>query len=178
MNELQESRIKKITALHTEIGGYLKTTLSKAIEIGGLLSEQKAEMDHGQWLPWIKENLPFSERTARDYIQFHERREELKTASVADMSEARRLLTKPKTETQTPVEIARKKAQQAAIEYLNITMETEKAKQVINDNPEEIKVLRNHISTVGDLEGTVEWLGDVLDHSGDLLKALRVLFPE
>ena len=64
--------------------------------IGELLTEQKAGMKHGNWLPWIKENLPFSERTARDYLRFYDRREELKTARVADMAEARKFLEVPK----------------------------------------------------------------------------------
>ena len=82
MNDLQTSRVDRITELHAEIGGYLKMTLTKAIEIGGLLAEQKAELAHGEWLPWVKENLSFSERVARDYMRFHDRRDELKTATV------------------------------------------------------------------------------------------------
>ena len=93
MNEIQKSRVDKIAVLHNEIGGYLKMTLGKAIEIGGLLVEQKAELKHGEWLSWVKENLPFSERLARDYMKFHDNRDELKTAKVADMNAARVLLS-------------------------------------------------------------------------------------
>lgn len=95
MNEPQMKRTDRIAELHREIIGYLKVTVDKAIEIGGLLIEQKAELDHGQWLPWVRENLPFSERLARDYMRFYDRRDELKTANVADLTEARRLLSKP-----------------------------------------------------------------------------------
>ena len=95
MNELQKTRIKKITELHSEIGGYIRVTIDKAIEIGGLLAEQKSETNHGEWLPWVKENLPFSERVARDYMRFYDRREELKSANVADLTEARKQLSPP-----------------------------------------------------------------------------------
>ena len=95
MNEIQKTRIARITELHAEIGGYLKMTLDKAIEIGGLLAEQKADLDHGEWLPWISENLSFSERLARDYMRFYDHREELKTANLADLTAARRFLTDP-----------------------------------------------------------------------------------
>ena len=95
MNAIQKTRIDRITDLHNEIGGYLKMTLDKAIEIGALLSEQKAEIKHGEWLPWVKEKLPFSERLTRDYMRFYERREELKTAKVADLTQARKFLAAP-----------------------------------------------------------------------------------
>lgn len=95
--ELQKSRVEKITALHTEIGGYLKTTLSKAIEIGGILIEIKTDVQHGGWLPWINENLPFSARLATDYIRFHENRDDLKTARLADLAAAREFLLPEKT---------------------------------------------------------------------------------
>jgi hypothetical protein len=94
MTEIEKSRVEKIAELHREIDSYLKTTLNKAIEIGGLLTEQKTMLGHGQWLPWIKKNLPFSERLARDYMRFHDHRDELKTAKVADLTEARKLLSK------------------------------------------------------------------------------------
>jgi len=92
MNKIEKSRIQEITQLHSEIGGYLKMTLDKAIRIGELLHGQKAECGHGNWLPWVKNNLSFSERVAQDYIRFYDRRKELKSARVADLSEARLLL--------------------------------------------------------------------------------------
>ena len=92
---IERTRIDRIAVLHAEIGGYLKMTIENAIEIGGILAEQKAELPHGSWGPWIEANLPFSARLARDYMTFYERRDELKTASVADLADARRLLTEP-----------------------------------------------------------------------------------
>ncbi len=70
-------------------------TLDKAIRIGELLQEQKAGLKHGEWLPWVKENLPFSERLARDYMRFYNKREELKTAKIADLDDARKYITPP-----------------------------------------------------------------------------------
>jgi len=44
----------------------------KAIRIGELLLAQKDECKHGEWMPWIEDNLVFSSRTARRYIDcFH-----------------------------------------------------------------------------------------------------------
>jgi hypothetical protein len=98
-NEIEKSRVAEIVKLHAEIGGYLRMTLDKAIRIGELLTEQKTGLKHGAWLPWIESNLPFSERTAQDYMRFYDRREELKSASVADLRAARKLLAPlPETE--------------------------------------------------------------------------------
>jgi len=39
-------------------------------ECGIMLIEAKAQATHGQWLPWIKENLTMSEDTAQLYMRF------------------------------------------------------------------------------------------------------------
>lgn len=83
-------RADEIQRLHDEIMGQLRTTVQKAIRIGELLTEQKADLQHGQWLPWLEENVPFSERTARNYMRVYEKRAELKSANVADLSSAYR----------------------------------------------------------------------------------------
>ena len=87
--------VAEIRRLHEEIGASLRLTLDKAIRVGELLSKQKAGLAHGEWLPWVKANCPFAGRTAREYMRFYQRREELKSASLADLSSARKLLTTP-----------------------------------------------------------------------------------
>jgi hypothetical protein len=64
--------------------------------MGHLLSEQKAGLKHGEFIPWVKANLPFAERTARNYMRCHRERDRLKTATVADLKSVYRLLAKPK----------------------------------------------------------------------------------
>ena len=59
MNQLEQSRTQKIVALHNEITSHLKMSLQKAIEVGELLTEQKQSLNHGDFTPWIKDNLPF-----------------------------------------------------------------------------------------------------------------------
>ena len=100
MNEIEQSRIDRLNNGHREISGIVsgafKMTLPIAIEMGEILTEQKADLEHGQWLPWVEENLIFSDRSARDYMRFYDRREELKSATVADLRDARKLLTETK----------------------------------------------------------------------------------
>lgn len=92
MNEIEESRIEKINRLHSENVKDATTMLNRAIEIGGELSEQKENMNHGEFIPWIEENVSFAERTARDYMKFYRYREELKTARLADLTQARKAI--------------------------------------------------------------------------------------
>ena len=90
------ANIKKIITLHTEITEALKSSLEKAILIGQLLIEQKEKLKHGEFTSWIKKNLPFTDRTARNYIKLFNNKDMLKTESVSDLNSAYKLLEAPK----------------------------------------------------------------------------------
>ena len=59
--------------------------IADAIEIGRRLSECKQIVGHGNWLPWLKREFRWSERTARNFISVYEfvRR---KSANLADLA--------------------------------------------------------------------------------------------
>ena len=84
--------VDEITALHLRIAGYCQAGLQDAIRIGKLLMQQKDALPHGEFTSWVRENLPFSDRTAWNYMRLYERRAELKTETVSVLSEAYRLL--------------------------------------------------------------------------------------
>ncbi|MEZ4438899.1 MAG: DUF3102 domain-containing protein [Polyangiaceae bacterium] len=44
-------------------------------EVGAKLKAAKAELQHGEWLPWVEKHLPFSESSAKRAIQLFELRE-------------------------------------------------------------------------------------------------------
>jgi len=88
-------RAAHIIKLHQELVVSARSSLEKAIKIGRLLTEQKASINHGAWLPWIKESLPFSQPTAFNYMKCYEYREQL--VHVNNLSEAYKLLAPPKT---------------------------------------------------------------------------------
>jgi hypothetical protein len=120
-----ESRAQKINKLHDGIIDALRKSVDKAIEIGELLTEQKAALAHGEWLPWLKANIKFAERTAQDYMRFYEHRKMLKSANVADLREARRLLPKkPKPE---PEPVAKPEAELVRVELEPIVVQIERA---------------------------------------------------
>jgi len=70
--------------------------LADTLEAGRLLTEQKAELEHGEWLPWLKENVRVNVRTAQRYMNLHENRNRLKNDSVSHLLEAYDKLVKSK----------------------------------------------------------------------------------
>ncbi len=95
--ELEKTRINQIVALHNQIVADLKRTLDSAIKIGELLTEQKDSLNHGEFGPCIKASLPFTDRTARNYMRLYRERNRLnKTETVSDLKSAYRLLAEPK----------------------------------------------------------------------------------
>ena len=81
-------RADTIRRLHLEVAAHVTIALGKAMEIGQLLTEQKAAMNHGEWMPWLKGNVPFSSATARNYMQLWERRETLELLNVSNLKTA------------------------------------------------------------------------------------------
>ncbi|HYY31077.1 MAG TPA: DUF3102 domain-containing protein [Chthoniobacterales bacterium] len=53
-------------------------TLTIAVKCGELLAKKKDSLSQGQWLPWVKRNLPFTDRTARRYIKVWHNRQTFK----------------------------------------------------------------------------------------------------
>jgi hypothetical protein len=94
---ITETRIREITRLHGELCGYLRLSLDNAIRIGELLTEQKDSLPHGDFSAWVDENLPFTDRTARNYMRLYRERDRLKTETVSVLTEGYRLLAE-KTE--------------------------------------------------------------------------------
>jgi len=77
---------EELNRLHGEIESKMRSTVQDAIRAGEILAKVKEGLRHGDFLPWIKLNCNFSERTARNYIAVFQYRS--KTASVADLQEA------------------------------------------------------------------------------------------
>ncbi len=97
MNNLQRQRVTRMKKLHSEIVATVRTTLNIAIELGGLLEEQKAETQHGGWTAWVENNLPFDIRTAQNYMAAFRRRGELKNETVSYLADAYRVRKEPKS---------------------------------------------------------------------------------
>jgi Protein of unknown function (DUF3102) len=67
-------------------------SLQVAIAVGEFLSQKKSELGHGNWIPWVQENLDFSDRTASNYIRTFKNADFLNQKGISDSTEAYRLL--------------------------------------------------------------------------------------
>jgi len=55
----------RIGAEHEATDVALKRSVEHSMAAGDLLLEAKAQVPHGQWLPWLREHCAMSERTAQ-----------------------------------------------------------------------------------------------------------------
>ena len=103
--DIQPTIQQKIVSLHNTVLSHLNNAMECAVELGGLLVEQKEALPHGKFGTWIADNLPFSDRTARNYMRVYRNRDALKRKSVSDLTEGYKLLVEPKPEkTVSPVD--------------------------------------------------------------------------
>jgi Protein of unknown function (DUF3102) len=79
----------RIRTEHEAATAFLKSGLERAINAGNLLIEAKAQLAHGQWLPWLAEHCQLPERTAQAYMRVARsfgKLDEEKRNAVADLS--------------------------------------------------------------------------------------------
>ena len=70
--------------------------MKRAIRIGELLTEVKAEVAHGEWIPWVEENLVFGQREAQRYMRVAANA--TRVSHFDSLREAVSLLAEPKEE--------------------------------------------------------------------------------
>jgi len=128
MNQIEKSRISKIKTLHGEVKASLKMSLEKAIQIGRLLTKQKKITKHGDWLKWIKSNMPFKQPTAWAYMQMYERRKEFEIINVYNLTGAYKALnaSRPEQEEMTEHEENMKTV------YVTTVKQPEQEEKVVN----------------------------------------------
>lgn len=90
--ELIKDPAEEIIKMHLECMLSVKSSLSLAIDIGERLAEQKEAMDHGEFTPWIEANLPFTVRTAQNYLKLFIKKDVLLSANLDSIAEAYLLL--------------------------------------------------------------------------------------
>ena len=62
------SSADRLAQLAGEIRRSIETSTAAAIEAGCKFIEAKALLLHGEWLPWLRDHVGMSERTAQDYM--------------------------------------------------------------------------------------------------------------
>lgn len=66
-NGMQDQR--SIDQITLEINFYKVQTAQNIIEIGKRLIEAKQQMQHGEWIPWLKDKVEFTERSAQNFMK-------------------------------------------------------------------------------------------------------------
>lgn len=79
---------QEIEQLHAQFQDYLKKSLEIAIRIGELLHQQKLLMVHGTFTHWAERHLPFTLRTAQNYMRLYAYREALSQKNITTINEA------------------------------------------------------------------------------------------
>lgn len=66
--ESLEALAARINRAHAEAQQYAAKAVERAYEAGDMLNEAKTRVEHGGWLPWLKEHCPdVSVRTAQTH---------------------------------------------------------------------------------------------------------------
>ncbi len=73
--ELAENIESEISILHKEALDMANFSIEKILRIGDLLIQKKAELKHGEWIPWIESKLPFDRKQAFKYITIFKNKE-------------------------------------------------------------------------------------------------------
>ena len=68
---------------HADVQEAAKTAAERAIDAGNALIEAKRLCNHGEWLPWLRENCALAERTAQLYMKVA--KSGLGSATIADL---------------------------------------------------------------------------------------------
>lgn len=80
---------RELVIIEEEIQFYKRTAGQSIIEIGKRLNEAKAQLRHGEWLPWLRNKVDISERSAQDFMRLA--REYSKSAEIADLGASKAL---------------------------------------------------------------------------------------
>ncbi len=81
--------VRDIGTITTEILRLKQDAGNAILSIGQRLIEAKAMLPHGEWLPWLTEQVEFSERTARNFMRLA--REWTNRQALADLGAAKAL---------------------------------------------------------------------------------------
>lgn len=87
-----------IAVITDEIIFYKNVGGNAIIEIGKRLIEAKAQLSHGEWLPWLREKVDFSERNAQNFMRIAKAYRNAQTIADLGASKALALLALPDSE--------------------------------------------------------------------------------
>ncbi|EMM94297.1 PF11300 domain protein [Leptospira interrogans serovar Zanoni str. LT2156] len=66
--------VTELNRLHQSILTAGKNMVRFAVEAGEILTKKKDELEHGEFIPWVENNLNFKIRTAQRYMKIFEKK--------------------------------------------------------------------------------------------------------
>jgi ribosomal protein L17 len=141
-----------------------------------LLTSQKEKLKHGEFAPWVAQNLPFSQRTARNYMLVFRERHKLKTENVTDLSKAYKVLRRITWSREERVDHESNERK-----FLTLTLSMDDIQnEVIMTTVDKAKELLETSSTARALEHiSYDWFMSVADDSELMpIRAAKKLFEE
>lgn len=122
-----------IAVITDEILFYKNVGGSAVIEIGRRLMEAKAQLSHGEWLPWLRDKVDFSERTATNFMRLAKAYGNQQTIADLGASKALALLALPESERES---FAAEKHRVNGVEKSVSDMSSQELKQAIRERDE------------------------------------------
>jgi hypothetical protein len=86
----------EIRAEHEAVEAAAISAVEHAIRCGELLIEAKAQVRHGNWLPWLSENFDFTRQTATAYMRLYANRDQLQMEGPPSISAALKQIAAPR----------------------------------------------------------------------------------
>lgn len=157
-----------IAVITEEIIFYKTVGGQAAIEIGKRLIEAKAQLKHGEWLPWLSEKVEFSEATAQRFMQLARGYENPAPVRDLGVSKALQLLALPASERE---EFIAEKHEVNGEEKSVSEMTKKELEQAIRERDEARKELK-------DAKDELAETSELLDKKTDEYAALSVVAKE
>lgn len=72
-----ETHEEKLNTIFKDMAVGDSKNLNRAIEAGDILNEKKAELGHGKWMPWVKDNLAVTKAQTSRYMKLSQNKARL-----------------------------------------------------------------------------------------------------
>jgi len=140
--------VSSIKKLHQEIMNSFRMSLKNGIALGKILTNTKKELGHTNWLPWVEKYLPFSSRSATNYMNLFNWKDEIKSATVTDLQSAYKLISEAKnyhrSETREETKKRRKSFADKKSDFKNSTSKKYDGQVIVGDNYDVMKRMLCH----------------------------------
>lgn len=90
--QIGQAAIVEIRQLHEGILSHARQSVGNAIRIGEILTQLKAVMTRGEWMPWAESQLPFSLATAQRWMLLFIHKDDPEILKLRNLSEGYALL--------------------------------------------------------------------------------------